>query len=39
MADAQPYELTEDSENFLRYSGRDLQKGLSLLCGEKQIIS
>jgi len=34
MADGQPYEMTNDSENFLRYSGRNLQKGLSLLCGE-----
>jgi hypothetical protein len=36
MTDAQPYEMTDDSENFLPYSGRNLQKGLPLLCGEKQ---
>jgi hypothetical protein len=36
MADAQPYEMPDDSENFLRYAGRNLQKGLPLLWGEKQ---
>lgn len=36
MADEQPYEITDVSENFLPYSGRNLQKGLPLLCGEKQ---